>query len=432
MKSLLNRWDTKEEASIWQQAIFVFDSSSLLNFYEFSTSTRQNIYDNIFPLLKERLWIANQTEYEFLKHRDKLINRPDGLYREIKEQHYPAKHLKAFILQYEQLKTRTGKNTRHPYITPETFKDFDAALGELTKHQQMLESSLNQQIDERLADHAKVIQSDALLTYFQVTTGYSYSELMEIVKEGEFRYRHKIPPGYADEKTKDEFGIAKFGDLIIWKQVIGLAKRLKKPILLVIDDLKLDWCITDKQDKAKLIAPREELIKEIQDEGGVKFWAYSTSQFLHNANQFLKSRIAADVIEEVQEVVKNRGVLVEEAVFAWAQERFNSDETLLATDFWKNDTGADIIQTLDGVLFSIQIKNLTGPLFLKNLDKYVDEIMSINSGEVTFENNIVVLVTTSFVRALHLQELIGKRLPPSFLIFAGCINEKGEFVEAKR
>jgi len=39
MKSVLNRWTIEEEAKNWMKAIFVFDSSTLLNFYEFSEST---------------------------------------------------------------------------------------------------------------------------------------------------------------------------------------------------------------------------------------------------------------------------------------------------------------------------------------------------------------------------------------------------------
>lgn len=429
MKSLLLRWDAKEEASIWRKAIFVFDSSALLNFYEFSDSTRQDIYQNIFPFLKDRLWITNQTEYEFLKHRDKVINRPEQLYREIKDQHYPTKHLKAFIQQYEQLKSRTGKDSRHPYFLPKTFDDFDSALSTLSKSQQVLEKNLDQQIEQRLADHAKEIKNDLLLSFFQVTHSYTYQQLMELAKEGEFRYRHKIPPGYADEKAKEEFGISKFGDLVIWKQAIELARLHKKPILLVIDDLKADWCITDKADKAKLLAPRDELIKEMLDEGGVPFWSYSTSQFVFKAKEILKSKISAGVLKEVKEVAKKQSNLVEKAVFAWAKKRFKADETYWAYDFWKKDTGADIIQTVDGVVFSIQIRNIPVRIKMKELQMYIEDIKSIQEEDFTFESNMVVLVGETAAVAISLHNFMAKHLP-GFEVFTGYINEQGNFEES--
>ena len=41
----------------------------------------------------------------------------------------------------------------------------------------------------------------------------SFKQIYEIILEGDYRYRHQIPPGYEDTKGKE--GIQKFGDLII-------------------------------------------------------------------------------------------------------------------------------------------------------------------------------------------------------------------------
>ena len=430
MKSLLNRWDYKEEADIWKKAIFVFDSSVLLNFYEFSEKSRQDIYKNIFLKLKERLWITNQTEFEFLKHRERVTNRTTELYNEVKEKHFPGKHLKVFTQQFDQLKTRTGKDTRHPYILPDIFKKFEEVVAELVKLNEVLEQDLTKQIAQRLDEHNKEIEKDKLLNFFQITPGYKYDKLMEIVQEGEFRYRNKIPPGYADEKTKD-VGIAKYGDLVIWKQIIELAGLKKQPVLLVIDDLKEDWFLTDNKDKNKLLSPRDELIKEMQDIGGVQFWAYSTSQFLYKANENLKSEISKEAIKEVKDVTTSRIKFAEKAVFDWATRRFNADETVWAADFWKKDTGADIIQVVDGVTFSIQIKYFSGRMRMKDLNEEIEQIKSIKTGEFTFESNTVVLVTDDRETAETLPRFMTQYLP-GFEVFAGYLNENDEFVETAR
>jgi|GEM_PF-2620806 len=426
MKTFLNQWNAKEEETIWQEGIFIFDSSTLLNFYEFSVDARKDIYTNIFPLLKDRLWITNQTEHEFHKHREKVANRPEALYQEIKDKYYPDKHFKVFVQQYDQLKARTAKTNRHPYLTQEIFKDFEEALAGLAKQEKLLESKLDLEIDQRLAEHTAAIEKDQLLSFFKVTPAYSYREIMEIVKEGEFRYRHGIPPGYADEKEKT--GIEKFGDLIIWKQSIDLARQLKKPVLLIIDDLKADWCVTDKKDKRKLVSPRFELIKEMQDEGGVAFWLYDSSQFVYKAKELLKSSVNEQVIKEVSSLAIKRRDTVEDAIFAWAKKRFKADQTLWPADFRDEDTGADIIQMIDGVAFSIQIKQYSGRVRMRDLIDDINEVDSITQGSYIFEGNILVIVGETPAVASTIHEFMAEHLK-NIQVYSGYIDDSNNFIE---
>jgi hypothetical protein len=98
---------------------------------------------------------------------------------------------------------------------------------------------------------------------------YNFDEIMEIIKEGELRYRSKIPPGYKDQGSKE--GISIYGDLILWKQIIAHAKKVKKPIILIINDIKEDWCYK-KEQKQKIEKPREDLIKELYTTTGMELW----------------------------------------------------------------------------------------------------------------------------------------------------------------
>ena len=52
--------------------------------------------------------------------------------------------------------------------------------------------------------------------------GFTEEEIWDIEQEGALRYEQCIPPGYSD-KDKD---INKYGDLIIWKELLG--KLIKK------------------------------------------------------------------------------------------------------------------------------------------------------------------------------------------------------------
>ena len=90
----------------------------------------------------------------------------------------------------------------------------------------------------------------------QVLEGVSESELYRLCENGKKRYRRLIPPGYEDA-NKD--GIKKYGDYIWWSQICQYAKKEKKNIILVTDDVKKDWW--DKKEDGN-IELREELFKE--------------------------------------------------------------------------------------------------------------------------------------------------------------------------
>lgn len=92
----------EKEVKLWNESIIVFDSSALLNFYEYSKATRKNIFDTTFKVLKDRLWIPFQVNHEFQKNRLKTLSSPIGLYNELKDQ-----HLNKIQEQINQLKNRT-------------------------------------------------------------------------------------------------------------------------------------------------------------------------------------------------------------------------------------------------------------------------------------------------------------------------------------
>lgn len=430
MNTMPGKLSESAEHEMWVEAIFVFDTSSLLNFYEYSQKTRQDIYTSIFPLLPGRLWITSQIQFEFFKHKEKVLSRPGELYQEIQEKHFPSRHFKEFQKQYEQLRTRTAKDSRHPHLDQQLFKDFDVSVRSIISTIDELEKRLNDSIDKQIAQHTEEMKNDTLLDFFQVSPGYTFAQQIEIVKEGEFRYRNTIPPGYADSKRKEELGFGKYGDLIIWKQMLDLARERKTPVIFVTDDLKEDWFQLDKKGKGNVIAPRFELAKEMVDEAGVTFYAYSTPDFLYKAQVILHSPVEPHVLSEVQQVA-SRHNQVEEAVFQWAGNKFKADATYWASEYSQGNSGADIIQTLDGVLFSIQIKHLTGRWKMKELLNVIEDIGFIEEDKIPYEAKSVVVVSEDAERAGAFKSLLQHDSLREFQFYAGYIDGNGSFVEVK-
>jgi hypothetical protein len=154
-----------------------------------------------------------------------------------------------------------------------TARDFADKIGELA------DASAEREPD--------LLRSDSVLSklakLFETATGQPYApeRQKEVYAQGAQRYAQATPPGYKDDK-KGEPG--KYGDLLIWFQMIDHAKAKQKPMIFVTGDVKEDWL---QQHRGETLGPRPELRQEMMSAAGVPFWIYTTPRFLEFAKQFL-------------------------------------------------------------------------------------------------------------------------------------------------
>ncbi len=74
--------------------------------------------------------------------------------------------------------------------------------------------------------------------------------------------------------------VRKFGDLILWKEILEkLNTEGKRPVIFVTEDVKPDWWEINGDDE--LVGPRQELINEFNDfsEDKVSFNMFTLSDF---------------------------------------------------------------------------------------------------------------------------------------------------------
>ncbi len=303
------------EKVLWDDCIFVFDSSALLDFYTVTKNARDNIYKNILTSHKGRFWIPAQVQYEFLKNREKVITKP------ITEQYEPLKNsllkeIDKTVKQIENhavdLQNRIKDQGKHPHfdsveidLFKEKINEFKAALDTMSK-------GVNSHIDNAVKEIMELSSSDDVLLAFQNTLNvgrdYSFEEIYKITQEGRHRFEYAIPPGYKDLEDDEKKGTQIFGDLIIWKQLLEYAKGTENPIIFICDDLKEDWCYIEKRsgNEKRIIMPREELIKEMYDLTGSEFWMYNLAQFLYMANKYWGATINEADIKNVAEAIATR------------------------------------------------------------------------------------------------------------------------------
>lgn len=109
----------EKEKELWKDSLIIFDTSALIDFYSYPKETRQDIFSKIFPELENRLWIPSHVQFEYLKNRKGIIEKP------ITENYNPIKEekLKDLILAKSQIlkiskeiKEETLKPEKHPFL----------------------------------------------------------------------------------------------------------------------------------------------------------------------------------------------------------------------------------------------------------------------------------------------------------------------------
>ena len=269
-----------ERKDLWKNALFTLDANILLNLYRYSDTTRKEFF-KILNKIKDRIWIPHQSAQEFFNNRLRVISQQE-------------KSCEKTISSLEEIEKGFHNSRQHPFLD-ETFLEKFISLNK----------EICEQLEKNKKPHNDRITKDDILDKIEslfdkkVGNEFTEEELQKICEEGESRFKNKIPPGYDDSSKNDntELNSRKYGDFIIWKQIIQQSKDLKKGIIFVTDDKKEDWWA---RFEGKTISPRPELIKEFQSATEQSFHMYRSDRFLEFAHKFLKEKVDEKAIEEIR------------------------------------------------------------------------------------------------------------------------------------
>ena len=310
-----------EFAELWKDCLFILDANVLLNLYRYPKEGKNDLVKTLkFIANANRLWIPHQAALEYQENRLRVTAEQVKRFGDVR------KLLRKFGEARGTLKGELEKlqlKKRHPLIDPDNFLrniqrefvEFEATLDQLEEEQPNVsdEDTVRNELD-RLLDG-------------KIGAPFSSSELDKIYEEGKTRYEHKCPPGCEDaEKDKDNVRPCyfykgstikrKFGDLILWYQIIDEVKAKEiGHVVFVTDDEKEDWWwIVDSKGK-KTIGPRPELVEEIAHKAGVSlFWMYKCDEFLEYAQKYLGVEIAPESIKQARQIAELRRTELEGAV----------------------------------------------------------------------------------------------------------------------
>lgn len=262
------QYDEEITKDLWDNCLFVFDTSVLLNLYEYSNETL-DAFIGAMDLYKDRIKMPNWIIYEYLTGKDEIIEDQ-------------TKSYETLIKSLESDLSCIQSEKKHPYVIKAKSEAYAKSVKEITKE---LQKNKEEYCKNRKQANDVVLEKLLKLFADRIGDAYTNEQLVKIMKDGDTRFSEKTPPGYCDYQNKK--GLEKspiflekcrqYGDYIIWLQIIDIAKTNNKNVILVTNDYKKkDWFEDQKH-------TRKELFKEfLNTTDGKHFRAIQSDEFLEH------------------------------------------------------------------------------------------------------------------------------------------------------
>lgn len=431
-----------EFQAIWNTAIFVLDANVLLNLYRYPAKATQDLLGALVKI-SDRLWLPYHAALEYQRNRLVVVAEQKKRFTDVRN--LIEDTTAGLNTQFSKLQLKK----RHSTIDVEEFLGGFESLSKtfLEKLGKLEEAQRNVSDEDQMRN-----EIDALLSGKIGLPTFDQNELNDIYKEGETRYASEMPPGYLDQKKDkstepDSFQYGgliykrKFGDLILWKQIIAHAKQNSiKCIVLLTDDEKDDWWwAVDSQGK-KRIGPRPELVEEIKRIADVDFfYMYNSEQFLKYSKQYLQADVSDESISQVREIrlirtssqsisdMQQFAFAAEEALLEWLMSRFPSSK------IERNRIGfPDFIVYDDGKSIGYELKVFRHPrsIFMRLRDTAYRAYYEINEGKL--DSFVLVFAMENAEAIEEAIRIINrqKNIPSNVKIMFGVIETNDETSQA--
>lgn len=217
-----------------ESLLVVFDTNVLLDLYRLPEETLEHLIDQFDEKL-ELFWIPKQVYIEYLRNSERNRNSQINLCKELKTK--VIQNLNNLEGNVNKIFSNEGK------YKSEKFKDFKIILKEdLSTLRSNMKKNLKEIEDELNKSNTIVSKDFDIINNFvkaiKADTSFSQLELIDIYEEGEKRYKYDISPGFTD---KNKNGIDKYGDLIIWKEILRKVNGTQCNVIFIQNEKKEDW-----------------------------------------------------------------------------------------------------------------------------------------------------------------------------------------------
>lgn len=278
---------TKEEMSqLWADALVVLDTNALFNLFRYTNTTRE-AFLKVLSAKRERLWLPHQVGLEFQRGRLAIIEAQTSAFNDLIEKSRTA---------LANVTKDVGSLRNHPTLNLDDLRStVTSAIATIeSKVEETREKYQREVLDAARHDETTDVITD--LYDGRVGGPYDDEKIAEVCKIGADRYERKVPPGYKDGNKPEP---DRYGDLILWFQILDKADAEKAAVIFVGDDQKEDWW---RDFKGRKIGPRVELIDEFRHRSGKRIFFVTPYELMELAKEYDDDSISSDTVQEVAQV----------------------------------------------------------------------------------------------------------------------------------
>ncbi|WP_054943607.1 PIN-like domain-containing protein [Paenibacillus ihuae] len=285
-------YDHTDTDELWINAIISLDTNTLLNTYKMTPDGRKQFL-RVLQTFKERLWMPYQIGKEFYSNRRLVIETELKALGETKQSLKNSIKTMADGLEKSAIRFRpqlaNDLQKELNYLKDKISLMIDQCPDKMDRNEYFVGPTLK--VDDPISKEIFEIFGD------KIGDGFNPRELLEIYEEGANRYNLSIPPGFKDAVNKEDY--RKYGDLVIWKELIRRATEKKQPIIFITDDSKPDWWERHNQ----LKRPHPELLDEFYRSSGQYVHIYSYNEFIDRASVIITNfPESAKAVEEIMTI----------------------------------------------------------------------------------------------------------------------------------
>lgn len=308
-----------------KDCIIVFDTNVLLDLILLSDDALKE-YTNLIALInkkKIKQYVPGQVVFEFEKNKNNKLKQPvsdldDFLknnkdYKKVKNHKttldIEQKNFTTLIDALSGAKNFLSTDKKHPYldksqidienIQKKTTKFFEEICRDFSDTSTKFVSFIEKRKTEiNFSENIEIVENvmDNEMTKKEPTT---FDEILRHMEEANYRYKNSIAPGYED-KDKDgnnNVGIEKYGDFILWKQILVLGENENKNCIFVSNDAKKDWVVQNKNTDPTV--PDCGLILEYANKTKKQFWILNSKEFLLKLGDYTGEIITSETKNEI-------------------------------------------------------------------------------------------------------------------------------------
>lgn len=306
----------KDDKKIWEESIIVLDTNVLLNLYRYTKETSDQII-GLLQKYRDNLWMPHQVALEYHYNRKSVIIEQSGSYKKV---------CNAFNDIPDKVRDMLNQNlSNYKKRHKEDVENFIDIIKSVTEKQ-------IKKLNEKKVAEFDLVKEDFIKSKItelyneKVGAAYSKDEMKELEKQAEDRLKKAIPPGYKDynKKTGNKFydGVViqnKYGDLILWKQLLDFAENKNTSIIFLTDEQKEDWWYDIK---SEIIGPKVELLNEFTSITKKEFHMFSSLGFVERHQE----DVNPNTVSEVREVSEGYEINKQNELKSQVTIRSNQDK----------------------------------------------------------------------------------------------------------